>query len=370
MIIHQPMRGALGLHLIEKLQSGEYNVFRFIAAYAKISGVNRMLPYMRQFKESGGHILGIVGIDQKNTSYEALMSLRDICDTLFIYHSEDFMKTFHVKAYNFEDGSHSWTAIGSHNFTAGGLFSNYEASMSASLTSSNREFTDLFDSYSNTQSPCCKAVTPALIETLFENRYIQKESDLARQLVLERTRQRNTARREIVFGTDSPAIAMPAITAPETIPDTGVGEYLIRHVPRAGNRSKQVHFTLDILSDYFQKRPGDDLQLQQIDDIYNPHYIENRSIVLSQANRNVRIEVAAAEILNDSYPTNANKRPILLFRRVNSNFYEYMLLMDGNLGYDILNGRLLSLNWHHRSLPYEIVDAGTLLSIWENCPLV
>ena len=47
------------------------------------------------FKENGGTIKAVVGIDQGNTSYEALISLLSVCNELYIYHSEDFMRTFY-----------------------------------------------------------------------------------------------------------------------------------------------------------------------------------------------------------------------------------------------------------------------------------
>lgn len=79
-IVNQPFKQSLGFRLIEKIQSGHFSVFHFMVAYAKTSGVNRLLPYMRQFKENGGTIKAVVGIDQGNTSYEALISLLSVCN--------------------------------------------------------------------------------------------------------------------------------------------------------------------------------------------------------------------------------------------------------------------------------------------------
>jgi len=93
MIINQPFIDALGFKLIDRLRSDVYSNFYFIVAYAKTSGVNRLLPYMQQFKATGGKIFGIIGIDQNNTSYEALVSLYGICDELYVYHSEGLMRT-------------------------------------------------------------------------------------------------------------------------------------------------------------------------------------------------------------------------------------------------------------------------------------
>jgi len=83
MIVNQPFRNTLGFKIIYELQSAIYNSFRFIVAYAKTSGIHRLLPYMQQFKATGGRIYGVVGVDQKNTSYEALISLYNVCDELY-----------------------------------------------------------------------------------------------------------------------------------------------------------------------------------------------------------------------------------------------------------------------------------------------
>ena len=45
-IVYLPFKQSLGFRLIEKIQSGHFSVFHFMVAYAKTSGVNRLLPYM------------------------------------------------------------------------------------------------------------------------------------------------------------------------------------------------------------------------------------------------------------------------------------------------------------------------------------
>ena len=91
--------------------------------------------------------------------------------------------------------------------------------------------------------------------------------------------------------TPPPATTAPAsptpIPAVEGVEDTDM-DYLVRHVPKAGDRSQQVHFTMDILKNYFKLSPGNELQLQQIHDIYTPHGIENRRVVYSARNKNVK----------------------------------------------------------------------------------
>lgn len=372
MLINQPSQATLGDKIIEQLHSNKYNEFKFIVAYAKTSGVNRLLPYMSEFKTRGGIILGIVGIDQFNTSYEALISLCGICDELYIYHSEDSMKTFHVKAYSFDGNNMHWRAIGSNNFTAGGLFSNYEASTISS--EDNTSVSTLFENYSNTLSPCCKKLTVNLIDLLLEKKYIQKEKNLLRQKLAELNNQHRRSSEDILFGRDH--VSIPAAISRSRVPairDNIINtdrNYLIRFIPKAGNRSQQIHFTMDILKNFFCKNAGDHLRIQQIIDIFNPKPIEERQIVLSQRNRNVKLEVSAAEELNYNYPADNSKRPILLFKKVTPDFFEYILIKDGNPGYTVLNSHLNQLNWGKKSLPYEILDTGSLLSIWEDCPLI
>ena len=164
-LIHQPFQNSIGFSLIDMLQSKKYTEFRFIVAYAKTSGVNRILPYMKEFKENGGAIKAVVGIDQSNTSYEALISLNKICDELYVYHTENLMRTFHVKAYYLGGADTNWLAVGSNNFTAGGLFSNYEASLCEFVDDQlSSSFLSMFSQYTYETSNCCKRITSELNE--------------------------------------------------------------------------------------------------------------------------------------------------------------------------------------------------------------
>ena len=205
MIIHQPFHQNLGDQIIQNLQAETYFNFHFIVAYAKTSGVNPLLPSMREFKNAGGHIFGVVGIDQYNTSYEALTSLCDVCDELYIYHSMDPNKTFHVKSYIFSNDSDVWAAIGSHNFTAGGFYNNYEACLIN--VSDDPEFRStvfqLYQSYSDPLSPCCILSDQELIELLLREEYIKREHSLIEQRITETTRERNRHREHTIFGRDT-----------------------------------------------------------------------------------------------------------------------------------------------------------------------
>lgn len=382
MIFHQPYEQALGSSVIDNLSGSNYNTFKFIVAYSKTSGVNRLLPYMKLFKEKKGFIEGVVGIDQYNTSYEALKSLVSVCNKLYVFHSENSMQTFHPKMYYFSNKDTCWFSVGSNNMTAGGLFSNYELSYSKTCDITNEDYRILdktYNSYSDTQSPCCNEVTEEFINILFENNYIKKEKDLAKERLSSIRSKNKTSKNSLLFGNETfiaPTIKSrstgsntTAISHPDSTAEICEQDYLIRHVPKAGDRSKQVHFNLDILNNYFKLKPGDALNIQELTDIYTPKNIEHRTIVYSTRNKNVKIEIEGAQILDTHYPTDNTQRPILIIKRINPSLFEYMLLMNGNQGYTELNTHLLSLPVG-KSLAYQIISEENLLSLWDECPLV
>lgn len=128
-ILNQPHEGRLGDLIIENLQSGKYRSFIMVAAYAKMSGVGNLQTSIETFKSKGGNVRAFIGIDQKNTSYEAVVRLQQLCHELYIVHNRNQSHTFHQKIYIFQSNSTAWVSIGSNNLTGGGLWINYETCM-------------------------------------------------------------------------------------------------------------------------------------------------------------------------------------------------------------------------------------------------
>jgi HKD family nuclease len=126
-IVHQPHDKQLGIQLIEAIESNRYSQLTIMVAYAKLSGVYRISPYIDKFRKNGGEVRFIIGIDQHNTTFDALLQLSKLSDKLFVFHSEGIAQTFHIKCYWLKGENESWYAIGSNNLTAGGLFSNYDS---------------------------------------------------------------------------------------------------------------------------------------------------------------------------------------------------------------------------------------------------
>lgn len=212
--IHQPHNGNLGSKIIELLNSHEYSRLNISVAYAKLSGVNRLKPYLLNFKHSGGQINCFVGIDQCNTTYEALCELFEICDNLYIIHNQNPSHTYHHKVYMFDQNKlnpeKAWLAIGSNNLTAGGLFINYESCSVDYLDLSNfndetcyKDTLNLFELYANENYSISSHVDSIkLIDKLLVNKYIIKER--YSRITKNRTQPHdNDTEFEVLFGREN-----------------------------------------------------------------------------------------------------------------------------------------------------------------------
>lgn len=126
----------IGTEISKTLKSGNYEHFKFAVAYAKNSGVGRLHDDLVHFSNSGGQTEAIVGVDQHNTSYQALVNLSTFTkDNLYIHHDKG-MITFHPKVYLFGNNEFEKVIIGSSNLTAGGLYTNFEANVDITLSKS------------------------------------------------------------------------------------------------------------------------------------------------------------------------------------------------------------------------------------------
>lgn len=120
----------VGEEIAKTLKSGKYSDFKVAVAYTRNSGVSRIYNELTEFTNNGGKTSIIAGIDQNNTSYQALVNLKTFAkDNLFIHHDKNINITFHPKVYLFSNKDIEKVIIGSSNFTAGGFYLNYEANI-------------------------------------------------------------------------------------------------------------------------------------------------------------------------------------------------------------------------------------------------
>jgi len=132
-IINQPAADRdewLGYKLRSLLESRGENgfvIFRLMVAFVKTSGLIRIANAIGAFRENGGRIEAVVGVDSRGTSKQGLHMLYGLADEVYVYHDTSLNRTFHPKLYLLANpGNNATVLIGSSNLTAGGLFTNYE----------------------------------------------------------------------------------------------------------------------------------------------------------------------------------------------------------------------------------------------------
>jgi HKD family nuclease len=126
-----------GDEIAKTLKCGKFSDFKVAVAYSRNSGISRIFNELTEFANNGGKTSVVAGIDQSNTSYQALVNLKTFAkENLFIHHDKNFDITFHPKVYMFGNKEIEKVIVGSSNFTAGGFFLNYEANIGVTLDNS------------------------------------------------------------------------------------------------------------------------------------------------------------------------------------------------------------------------------------------
>lgn len=138
----------------ERLTDGRYYNFRFAVAYARKSGVNIIQDSMVNFRSRENTLVqGIVGINQGNTSQQALSALERILDgNLYLRFNISGRAIFHPKIYimgdkNTEKFSSGSIIVGSSNLTGGGLNTNEECNVLLDIEESNSDFSDAVENF-------------------------------------------------------------------------------------------------------------------------------------------------------------------------------------------------------------------------------
>ena len=162
--IIQPTGGTLYDALTEQLKAAKNGELYIQAAYSKSSGVDLLTAAFKSFRKSGGKLRVLTGIDQHNTTAEALYKLMKLCDSVYVVHDSAFAQTYHSKIYTVRTKEQAWVAVGSNNLTRGGLYTNYEACHTQVLDMSDKldwcEFKAITDAFSEYEkSELIKSIT-------------------------------------------------------------------------------------------------------------------------------------------------------------------------------------------------------------------
>jgi len=210
-ILNQPFQGQLGNMLIEKLDA-DYKSITIFSAFAKNSGVLRLKSALEKFKRNEGRIKAFIGIDLNGTSYEALLNLFSLCDSLYVIHSENFSTTYHSKIYLLENDTSAWCAIGSNNLTGGGLWTNFESCslQSYEFPSQKNELDNIYtvmEMYTDPSYACsAKISTINDIDILLDANYISKEVSQKIASIKQKVSQKEHQKRNPLFGSEKISI--------------------------------------------------------------------------------------------------------------------------------------------------------------------
>ena len=209
-MLNQPFNGQLGEILKDKM-AGPYNKLTILSAFAKNSGVLRLKPTLEQFKSAGGYIEAFIGVDAHGTSYEAVLNLFELCNELYIVHSERSSTTFHSKVYMLSnDIPEIWIAVGSNNLTGGGLWTNFESATYFDVTQETENcvnaLENLITQYKDPAYDCSKLITTKEdIDELLADDYLRSEMSIQMTARTEgQRRPTNTANQQVrLFGTQN-----------------------------------------------------------------------------------------------------------------------------------------------------------------------
>lgn len=201
-LMNQPFTGQLGNRLIELLDSSDYHTLNIVVAFAKNSGVLRIKDAFERFREKGGIVNIYVGVDMGGTSYEALTALLLHTNSLNVVHSENG-QTFHPKIYQFLGKDKGLIVVGSHNLTAGGLWTNFESSVFIPLdtASNNGVLTTALEDYigqlTSLKDSFMSIGAQNDIDKLLQNGYVFKE--VAEQVERLKVKKQNESEKRL-FG--------------------------------------------------------------------------------------------------------------------------------------------------------------------------
>lgn len=143
--INQPFEGEgsrTGDHLLELLERfDDFDRFRIAVAWAKSGGIRPIFESMQQFRDKGGRIEVVTGIDLNGTSIQALKMLLQVAQTVRIFQNANryLRPTYHPKLYVFSGLKVATVILGSSNLTMGGLYVNYEQNVRLELDLTNTE---------------------------------------------------------------------------------------------------------------------------------------------------------------------------------------------------------------------------------------
>jgi len=343
---------SVGKELIEQFNSGRYDSFTCLVAFASYGGISALTPYIQKEKARGVKINVIVGIDQKGTSKEALEEVLSWNVESKIYHTQS-VNIFHPKIYLFENTDIFTLIVGSNNLTEMGLVKNIECSLLIKDIKSNPvhdNFYKYWKSILDGTEVNLYPITKDLIDELYEDNLITSENLRSARYDDGSDKESSSIPKKIKFRKSLTLQKNPngfnpkrlvKIKSKDETTSSGntdisieVGNEVLIAEIGGGPRWKQVNFPVKIFEEFFGAERGDNSYNIKLYNVGNNGIVgeEETRQAVSVKSHNYRFEINCAET-NQKYPDDEN-RPIGLFIKIADDEFLYQVLLSDNFAYD------------------------------------
>ena len=150
-----------------------------ITAWVRRSGMELLVPGIRDLRQRGGTSRLLVGVDLRGTSRQGVALARQHFDDVRVIHDPSG-RTFHPKVYLALGDRVGYALVGSNNLTAGGLWHNYEAGLVATFDPRrDHAIRDAIDGYASRllkDSAICKRLTRGVFDRLVAESWLADET--------------------------------------------------------------------------------------------------------------------------------------------------------------------------------------------------
>ena len=208
------------------LGNNDLNNFKFVVAYAKSGPLKRLEPDIQNWLNKSKSIEAIFGIDQRNTSQEALeFALGNFTQSYIAYVTGRFDPTFHPKLYLFSGSHKAMAFIGSNNLTVGGTEINFETGVRFDLEL--QEDRDIFDEIQQCwidAQQISLPLTRTLLNQLVASGSVRPESQM----------QRRTAGISRPGSTSTPTTSIPIFSEFNVVPPSPIPRSSLVTQPSTG----------------------------------------------------------------------------------------------------------------------------------------
>lgn len=156
--------------------------FQFAVAYMRLSGWDRIAGAVDSLVNRGGRVSGVIGVDSRVTTVEALQALQRVSqNSTIFYTTSDFI--FHPKLYLMAGDASALAIVGSPNLTRDGLFRNIEVATAVHMDLASNTDVQVFNRYeallNELLDPGQANVQPineVTVRTLLDARVLQHET--------------------------------------------------------------------------------------------------------------------------------------------------------------------------------------------------